>query len=984
MKKSLLFTTSLVFTPAASIPQLSLRRAHLTALQHAAKHTAQAGAWQDTAFYIVLVILIVAIIALIAKAVRGPPRPSTVEEVTLRNMEVMQQERELKVAEKAIKNEVADDAADAEAIDYEAALRTAAQTAAQIIGPKVAKGQAIKTIVEGRIQSLTRETKSFVLDELKATAGELLTTLDAPEAMLLLDPAKATEGNFPSAPAILAGFFSPVVLALTAVNHILQALLHFLPIVCLCIASLIIDQGQPCGIPTMWEWLYAHVVVGAILFLCHLCQVVKVIVSQKALTEEVRATSTQMQALAEKVKKGEVDQIRPMFLQTCAMVQKALLQEDSVRRSFFAKCVGFFTFIWIGLTIWTFVLVLGWTMVPGTIAFHHSAHEAAGDDFCGAWFTVLTARLCCITGVIWLMINIGTVSQWFADSAKFSPAFADAILGEAKKIDDQAGGIPVVQTLVKAFVLRGSSETLELQISTAEVERSKLDAEARALETEKAAIERQIASVDAERSQFVAAVDAMGGRKSLLDSFTIKAEDLGIGMDKFQIHDKNGNVENKSEINLQEAYALVQEYMDLDNRKDQLEKASKDVDKKLMDRLKDFEQLGPAMKKQLTLKSEELAEASKKKIKELYETIMKKMEELRNSDAFLDAQRMFAEQWEVMQEAAQRSAEQAKKMAEEAKAAALKAKEDFESSPCGQAMKNGDLAKLKEMGYESLEQAQEQIAALEKSLEEQAKAAMDQVKAMADNSELGRALAAGDMEALKKLGYENAEAAMQQVEAMVEEGKRAADRAMDTELGRALKSGNPEELKKLGFDTLEDAQKKAGEMVQEGQEAINRAREALDETDVGKALKAGNLEELKQLGYENVEAARRAAEEGLAQAQAAAQNASKLLDDSDVGKALKAGDTEKLKALGFASAEEAKKQMQKGIEAGQEAAAKVRQELEVMEKAIRENDTAKLKELGLPSSIEEAQKNLEQQKKNIEEKVKEKVQEAAEAAAACK
>jgi len=268
---------------------------------------------------------------------------------------------------------------------------------------------------------------------LKATAGELLTTLDAPEAMLLLDPAKAIDSNFPSAPAILAGLFSPIVLALTAVNHILQALLHFLPIVCLCIASLIIDQGQPCGIPTLFPWLYSHVIVGAILFLCHLCQVVKVIVSQKSLTETVQATSQKLQGYADSIKQGKVSDIRKMFLETCTMVQKALQQEDSVRRSFFAKCVGFFTFIWIGLTIWTFVLVLGWTMVPGTIAFHHSAHEAAGDDFCGAWFTVLTARLCCITGVIWLMINVGTVSQWCADSAKFSPAFADTILSEAKK-----------------------------------------------------------------------------------------------------------------------------------------------------------------------------------------------------------------------------------------------------------------------------------------------------------------------------------------------------------------------------------------------------------------------------------------------------------------------------------------------------------------------------------------------------------------------
>merc|ERR1719162_2416974 len=52
-----------------------------------------------------LVVLLVAIGALIFKAIKGPPRPSTLKEVTLAQMDLKQQEQELEAAFKAIRDQ---------------------------------------------------------------------------------------------------------------------------------------------------------------------------------------------------------------------------------------------------------------------------------------------------------------------------------------------------------------------------------------------------------------------------------------------------------------------------------------------------------------------------------------------------------------------------------------------------------------------------------------------------------------------------------------------------------------------------------------------------------------------------------------------------------------------------------------------------------------------------------------------------------------
>jgi len=301
-----------------------------------------------------------------------------------------------------------------------------------------------------------------------------------------------------------------VLLGIAMLNHVAQAMLYFLPIACLCIASLYIDQGQPCGIPTIFPWLWAHVFFASVLFLAHIGNTIKILSGKRWLRAEIDEASAKLKDIQGHAEHGLTD-LREFFICNCIIVQKALLVEDGVRRSIFNNIIGFCTMIWLGLTIWTFVIVLGWTFVPGTIAFHHSAADAAGGDFCGAWMTVLTARLCCIIGIIFLGINIMTVNAWFSDALKYNPEYEKLVLSNAKVIDDGAGGIPVAQTLVKAFVLRGSSDTLEMQMSGVNMEKTILEKKKYAAQKELADLESRILTEDANRERLKAQIDALGG-----------------------------------------------------------------------------------------------------------------------------------------------------------------------------------------------------------------------------------------------------------------------------------------------------------------------------------------------------------------------------------------------------------------------------------------------------------------------------------------
>jgi hypothetical protein len=115
----------------------------------------------------------------------------------------------------------------------------------------------------------------------------------------------------------------------------------------------------------------------------------------------------QVQSAKQHTDELTVSEVQQLFVSNSTLLQHGLVVEDQVRRSAAFTLVGVGTLAWVVLTLWTFVIVLGWTFFPGQIAFHpKAAGVAPADEFCSALATVFTARLSCVLAFAFMFINL--------------------------------------------------------------------------------------------------------------------------------------------------------------------------------------------------------------------------------------------------------------------------------------------------------------------------------------------------------------------------------------------------------------------------------------------------------------------------------------------------------------------------------------------------------------------------------------------------
>jgi hypothetical protein len=114
-------------------------------------------------------------------------------------------------------------------LDYEKLLRLLSQRVVQQVGPKLAKADAVRNILEERATTIKGKAKAFLLNELNYTAADVLKAIDAEEAMVLLDWNNMIATNFPPVAVLLAGLLSPTILSLRQISHMLQILVGLLP-----------------------------------------------------------------------------------------------------------------------------------------------------------------------------------------------------------------------------------------------------------------------------------------------------------------------------------------------------------------------------------------------------------------------------------------------------------------------------------------------------------------------------------------------------------------------------------------------------------------------------------------------------------------------------------------------------------------------------------------------------------------------------------
>lgn len=338
----------------------------------------------------------------------------------------------------------------------------------QQVGPIFTKANNVKGIVEKEVFGLKKKAATFVMDELYGTVASILRECEAEEMMLLFDPAAAAQSNMPPVSILIAGLMSPVVLTVSLVVHLSQIFLVLLPVMCMCFWAVYVDWNEiaTCAVPTLWLWLYVQGGLSLLLFVGHLITTINIASGKSSIDKKKAGMEGRLRdALAD----GEltISEIRELFLVASILLEHSLVVEDGLRRSIWRSVIGYGTIAWMAMTVWTFVLVLGWTFLPGMVAFHPSAKTVAGDDFCGAWASVFSARLSCVLSLLFLMFNAISVGQFVSDKLVTSEGYSAALLAWSRDFDQSSGGFPVMQTLVKAFFLRGNGDSLRDQIAMA-------------------------------------------------------------------------------------------------------------------------------------------------------------------------------------------------------------------------------------------------------------------------------------------------------------------------------------------------------------------------------------------------------------------------------------------------------------------------------------------------------------------------------------
>jgi len=398
--------------------------------------------------------------------------------------------------------------------DYAELLKSSGIKISEKLGPKLEKGGAVRDMLESRMGTFADKAKNFMLSELNGTAGAVMREVEAEESMLMLEWSNAVEANLPPAPILVAGVFSPSVIQFMSLHHFVQMVTVGLPIFVLCVFAIYQDWNAPCSIPTLFPWLYTQTVLAFLMFVGHAVLFAKLSSGRRTLA----------------AKKAEVQgkNLQEQFIANTIILQEALLIENGVRHSIWNTVVGLATLIFLLTTIWNLVLVCGWVFVPGVVAFHPDLAASAGakGEYCGAWATVLVLKISMLLSILYFWMNLATVVQWFCDMMVGSKGFSDIVLARARK-SDKTTGLPIVEMLAKAFVLRGGDEALMSRLAVVQHNKKSLQNKQADLKSQLAQLNGKIESVtDAQESLQVKAKDGgdLAAAVQKLNSNTIDYE----------------------------------------------------------------------------------------------------------------------------------------------------------------------------------------------------------------------------------------------------------------------------------------------------------------------------------------------------------------------------------------------------------------------------------------------------------------------------
>jgi len=195
-----------------------------------------------------------------------------------------------------------------------------------------------------------------------------------------------------------------------------------------------------------------------------------------------------------------LEELKQLFIFYASTLQHALACEARTRVNVFSHIVGFGTLLWVLTTFWNLWLYFGYLFVPGVVAFHPAA--AGEPSYCAAWVTACAAKVSILLALLFFFGNVMTVFCWISETSLSMDSIAEKIVARAKAFDQMSMGLPVAQILVKAVLLRGSTDILCSRLAAQMREKD-------GLSQEMAETEKQLAALKAELEAKNAEVDAI-------------------------------------------------------------------------------------------------------------------------------------------------------------------------------------------------------------------------------------------------------------------------------------------------------------------------------------------------------------------------------------------------------------------------------------------------------------------------------------------
>lgn len=348
--------------------------------------------------------------------------------------------------------------------------------------PLLAKKDKLEKVMKGGLFDAKEKAQKLAFQKIADVGTEVISTLECEDMMAeikaLAQAQNAAEEVTSDTPLalLLAGLVAPMMLSGMAATNKIQALMYF-PLLLLFTATFAIDFGAVCD-EKVWFWFFG---MWALLLSSVSVRLWVAALAQKT-TDQMKASNANLKAdvnvgnsssdapnpifvLREKLVTGSRDYFRALFGYDTIVHTKAFQSLNQVT---------LLIFLWGALGVWI------------------SIHDVVDDELsCKAEIVVSILHIYSFFWLMFASLTVVTLVIWLVTVIATNEDFALGMLHKAENFDNSymPGGFPFVALLIRAFILRDSSDMTRLEVRTLEKEIKELSEKKEKLEKKKAGVD---------------------------------------------------------------------------------------------------------------------------------------------------------------------------------------------------------------------------------------------------------------------------------------------------------------------------------------------------------------------------------------------------------------------------------------------------------------------------------------------------------------